>query len=226
MNKLFPVVIVDDFLENPDKIRDIALNTQYLHNDGSYPGKRTLPLHEINQELQNYLANKFFSVFYDFFSPINWVIKITFQLIEPYDESKESAFNKGWIHTDSDNVLAGVLYLTPNPDLEMGTSIYMPKKEIKESGLKGIQLKKHELYRYGLKQNDYENEINKFNNNFVETVNVKNIYNRLIAFDCNCWHAAQNFKSENEPRLTALFFVSLLNSASPAPLERIRKITL
>jgi hypothetical protein len=174
--------------------------------------------------LHNYFANKFFSVFYDFLNPVNWVIETTFQLIEPFDQSKDSCFNKGWIHTDDNKILAGVLYLTPNADLETGTSIYMPKDVSSESNLLAdSQLKKYELYRDGLKPDDYSEHINKFNSNFVETVNVKNMYNRLIAFDATCWHSAQNFHTNTESRLTVNFFVTSVNSSSAPPIERIKR---
>ena len=226
MNQLFPTTVVDNFLENPDKIRNLALDMEYFHNDGRYPGKRTKGLHLINKELHDYFCNKFFSVFYDFLHPVDWNIEITFQLIESFDDSKSSAFNKGWIHLDNDRIIGGVLYLTPNADLESGTSIYSPKSNFSKKEWNIVatdrQEKKYELYRDGIRSEEYEQHINDFNNNFIETINVKNVYNRLIAFDANSWHGAQNFHTIAIPRLTLNFFVNSVNSISSFPLDRIK----
>ena len=55
---------------------------------------------------------------------------------------------------------------------------------------------------------------------FDETINVSNIYNRLISFDADEYHAAQNyFGQDNESRLILVFFVSKFDAHS-MPLER------
>jgi hypothetical protein len=224
MKQLFPTTVVDHFLEDPDKIRNLALNMEYIDSDGRYPGKRTKPVHQINKELHDYLCNKFFSVFYDFLHPVNWNIELTFQLIDSFDESESSAFNKGWIHLDNDRVIGGVLYLTPDANLESGTSIYLPKPTLSEEEFNEVyndpQEPRFALYKDGIKHTEYQKHLNKFNSNFIETVNVKNVYNRLIAFDANSWHAAQNFHG-TAPRLTLNIFVNSINSISHPPLDRI-----
>ena len=224
MKQLFPTTVVDNFLEDPDKIRNLALNMEYINSNGRYPGKRTRPLHQINKELHDYLSNKFFSVFYDFLHPVNWNIELLFQLIDSFDVSESSDFNKGWIHVDVDKVIGGVVYLTPDANLESGTSIYLPKPSLSEEQLNQIytdpQEIRFELYRDGIKPKEYNEHLNKFNNNFIETVNVKNVYNRLLAFDANSWHAAQNFHG-TAPRLTLNIFVNSISSVSPPPLDRI-----
>lgn len=226
MNKLFPVVILDDFLENPDEIRKLGLEMDFVPNDGRYPGKRTESIHLTNKKLYDYLATMFFSVFYDYLNPVKWNIDITFQLVEPYDDDEDSYFNKGWIHTDTNRLLAGILYLTPNADLNSGTSIYMQKNK-KTSFEKLVdypQPEKIKLYLHGKKSDDYVKKMDKFHSKFIETVNVKNVYNRLLAFDANTWHAAQNFQTHSEPRLIVNFFVQRIESPSRPPLVRNKDI--
>jgi hypothetical protein len=222
MKKLFPVLIVDDFLENPDKIREIALSMEYYPNDGKFPGTRTKSLNEINVELHSYFANKIFSAYFDFNScELEWVINISFQLTHPYDEEKNSPFNNGWIHTDP-QLLAGVLYLTPEADINSGTCIFQVKnRELEQSLLTNNQESKFDLYKKNIKSKGYKSNINNFNDNFVETITVKNLYNRLIAFDGSNWHAAQSLHAGDLPRLTAVFFVESLKSTSEPPITRI-----
>ena len=223
MKKLFPVLIVDDFLENPDKIREIALAMEYYPNDGKSPGKRTKSLNEINAKLHSYFANKIFSAYFDFNScDLEWIINISFQLTYPYDEERDSPFNNGWIHTDEPKPLAGVLYLTPEADINSGTCIFKIKnRELEQSLSASNQESKFDLYKKNIKSEGYKRNINNFNDNFVETITVKNLYNRLIAFDGNNWHSAQNLHSGDLPRLTLVFFVESLKSTSEPPITRI-----
>ena len=47
---LYPVTILDNFFEEPDKIVDLALNTEYSEiTDGRWPGVRSKNLSEINE---------------------------------------------------------------------------------------------------------------------------------------------------------------------------------
>lgn len=223
MTKLFPVLIVDDFLENPDKIREIALAMEYYPNNGSYPGKRTKSLHEINKKLHDYFANKFLSIYYDFNrNNIEWIINISFQITTPYDSNKKSSFNNGWIHTDKNILLAGVLYLTPDADINSGTCIYKVKDhELDSNLLESNPETRLDLYKNNIKSKSYKSNLDNFSNNFIETVTVKNIYNRLISFDGSNWHSAQSLHAGDLPRLTAVFFVESLKSTSEPPIIRI-----
>jgi hypothetical protein len=55
---------------------------------------------------------------------------------------------------------------------------------------------------------------------FDETINVSNVYNRLISFEAGEYHAAQNyFGQDDESRLILVFFVSKFDAHS-LPLER------
>ena len=227
MKKLFPVLIVDDFLENPDKIREIALLMKYHPNDGSYPGKRTESLHEIDKKLHHYFASKFFAAYFDFnSSSLEWVIKISFQMTTPYDSKKGSSFNNGWIHIDNNTLVAGILYLTPEADINSGTCIYKLKdKELEQDLLNNYQEARSGLYKNNIKSKKYKTDIDNFNDNFIETITVKNIYNRLIAFDGNNWHSAQSLHSGILPRLTVTFFVESIKSTSEPPIKRINNIS-
>jgi hypothetical protein len=213
----FPVVVVDNFFKEPDKIRNFALHQKFKRDEiSNYPGLRTDCLSVIEPSLYNEFLKKFFSIYYDFrFEEINWIVEVKFQ-------KTDNHFDSGWIHFDNDGYLntkvAGVIYLTPNAPLQSGTSIYKAKNNVIIPSI-NAQAKHSHYYANGnskelkaLKEQEKEQ--------FNETINVSNIYNRLISFEAGEYHAAQNyFGEDNESRLILVFFVTKLN-AHLMPLER------
>jgi hypothetical protein len=53
----------------------------------------------------------------------------------------------------------------------------------------------------------YLKKLEENNSNFVETLTVGNVYNRLVCYDGAHFHKANNFVCGEEPRLTQVFFV-------------------
>ena len=47
--------IVDNFFQDPDKVRDIALSVKY-ESTTDYPGYRSRQIHEINKDLWDYMS--------------------------------------------------------------------------------------------------------------------------------------------------------------------------
>ena len=47
--------IIDNFFQNPDKVRDIALSLKY-ESTSDYPGYRSRQIHEINKDLWDYMS--------------------------------------------------------------------------------------------------------------------------------------------------------------------------
>ena len=216
----FPTICVEDFYDNPDSIRQFALSQKYEKtDDGKWPGKRTAPLHEINPILFDQFCNKLFSIFYDFDTcgKIQWIVRTSFQLIDPLVDDPNNIKNTGWIHLDGTSaVFAGVIYLTPNANLHSGTSVFRLKNKdtIDETDAK------IKYYRDGIDEN-YDELLKKHNSSFEETITFNNVYNRLVAWEGNQWHGVNNFYSE-EPRLTQVFFVSRLEADSSSPLKRFK----
>ena len=229
MKKHFPTMIVDNFLENPDKVRKIALDMDYLPSPGHFPGVRTDNISEINIKLFEYLSARFFLLLYDFVNPVQWSLSINFQKINSFSHDKNDLVNHGWTHTDDNKILAGILYLNPVAQLDTGTSILKTNDFFDENMFmtNELQSSKIPFYKNGNKPNNYENNLKKHNDMFSETVNVSNVYNRLIMLDAFEFHRAQNYYSfEQEPRLICTFFVDKLSTDSLTPLERIRKQTM
>lgn len=104
-------IIVDNFLDNPDLVRDCVLNIDFK-NTGSFPGARS---DAADLEYQDMIRKKFNHI-------LNFQIKFRpdrdcfrFQICLDGAET--------WIHKD-DVDWAGVLYLTPNAPVYSGTGIF------------------------------------------------------------------------------------------------------
>ena len=216
MNNI-PVTIIDNFFDDPNAIRKFALSQEFeVDKNSAYPGKRTKQLHELDKKLFDIICSKFFSIYYDFTvdNSINWLVKASFQLVD-------KSYNSGWIHQDANEIISGIIYLNDITNPKSGTSIY----EAKNDNVKPIYTdKKHQ----GIKGEISDEEENKYrienNLQFEESIKVNNKYNRLIAFDSNMYHAAQDFFGEDkESRLTLVIFVKELNARN-TPISRFKSV--
>ena len=216
-----PLTIVDKFFEDPDSIRKWALTLPYYKDEkGRWPGGRTVALHEINPEFVDYFSKKFFSLFFNFeLEDIHWSMDVCFHQID-------KSYGRGWIHQDDSTRIAGIVYLTPDADINSGTSIYARTNETVFSGnkLEAI-MSKVNFYKTGIPTlEETEPHRQQVASEFTETVKINNIYNRLVAYDGHIHHAANDFTAEeNNTRLTMVFFVTRL-LADKSPIHRIRSI--
>ena len=139
----YPITVVDNFYENPDEVREFALSQQFefCHEikDIAYtfPGSRTKDLSIIHPELFEKVCHKLTSLFHNFeHDVLRWQITTCFQ-------SVTKDFEKGVIHHDANTVFAAVLYLTPDPSKDSGTTLYKEGKAFDQSS-----------YEAALKAND------------------------------------------------------------------------
>jgi hypothetical protein len=206
MNYLIPTVVLDNFFDDPLWVRDFALKQEYTKDpDGLYPGKRTQPLHELNEKLFKHVINRFNSIFFYLEHIEGWQARAFFQQID-------SSYNEGWVHRDVD-LISGLIYLNPNPSLDTGTTIYKPKA----TGLFGVNpMNKQSLPGSVREENNGE---------FDESIIVKNRFNRLIAFDSTEFHCANKFtgNSPETNRLTLVFFIERLQ-VPHFPIQRVNLI--
>ncbi|NBP55103.1 hypothetical protein EBU71_00935 [bacterium] len=230
MNKplLFPTTVVENFYSEPDKIREYALSLEYLKGNGNWPGLRTKQLDLVNQNFFWFTARKFLSVYYDKLNSNDWQLLTFFQKIYPISADKNHFTNRGWIHKDY-CALAGILYLTPNPDPDSGTSIFEINNESDMSNYthntQDYLESKKKLYRDSILDDDYQSKIENHRKQFTETLEIKNKYNRLVLFDGHCWHGVNTINCNNLPRLTQVFFVEKRTNIE-TPLERMRNVIL
>jgi len=217
----FPAICVDNFYSDPDQIRNWALSLDYNPApEGQWPGKRSEKLHLVDPNFFENFCFKLFSLYFDLEKTnVSWVVHTQFQLIEPYDEDPSSKKNTGWVHYDDTSIFGGLIYLTPEIDINCGTSVYRQDCEsISNDLFKEVKLTFYKSGRY----TGYEKVIENHNTNFTETIIYKNLYNRLISFDGETAHKANSFYTEI-PRLTQVFFVDKCDTDSTWPIARHRR---
>ena len=204
--RLFPTLVVDDFLEDPDYVLCLATNAEY-NNPGhtNYPGVTSKKkIHELDQELFDIIIQKIFGYYWDLRNPVNYNVEMEFQKIEKNGQ--------GIIHLDTTYgaLAAGVIYLNQDIERDTGTSFYKlldPDYKIKEEFLDPVA-----RYHAGeiLHGHELDSICEKHYNKFEETMRVQNQYNRMITYDSNIWHTATSYG--NQTRYTLRFFINDLES--------------
>jgi len=220
MNNPFPITCYNNFYENPDSVREFALSLDYTNNGGFYPGFRTKCLSSISKEFYQESVFKLLSVF-GLFDESNTSLEVHsyFQKTWSFSEDPNSILNQGWIHVDPKTILAAVIYLDPNPNIDSGTTMYtltdnnFGKDEISE------QMKK---VRYDVFMSTttcdidsgkhYEKSLIDNNKQFEKTLEIKNCYNRAIMYNGDQFHAQSSIYNKFDFRLTQIFFVDDLHT--------------
>jgi hypothetical protein len=218
--KNIPAICVDEFYSEPDKIREFALSQTYYPCDkGSFPGARTAGLQTLDKKFYNSFCQKLFSLFFNLEqTEVRYQVSTAFQLIQPVDLDPNSLKNLGWVHVDDDVIFAGVIFLTPDIDLNCGTSIFklVDKSKIDNSDAK------QRFYKDRTDLN-YEEKLQMHRSAYIETVRFNNVYNRLICFDAESPHGVNSYYSSTEPRLTQVFFVEKIEADVASPIARHKK---
>lgn len=181
-------MIVDNFYNNPDKVRNFAISQNY-YRKGNHPGFRT----------RSFASTKMKDKLQEILNPLFNVITEFDIHPEQCNGSFQYALKKdiSWIHADYNNNWAGVLFLTPNAPLNSGTLFYKYKNEI--------------MYYEDAAANI--NEINSSSQSFENwnmVDRIGNIYNRLILFNSKIFHISDEYFGTNiqNGRLFQVFFFS------------------
>ena len=204
-NILFPTLVVDDFLPDPDQLVEYAKTIEYKTDpEHRWPGRRSQYLHTINQELFEYIGVKILNCF-NLNHNFTWSALACFQIVEP-------KYVEGWVHTDV-GVLTSIIYLNKKNHPKSGTSLYKPKF-ISHCAI-NVDDKLDSFRKFGedpnYKLTDYDlSKIRENNGLFEKTLEVKNIYNRLVSFEAGIPHSADDFNT-GEPRLTLVYFFREIN---------------
>lgn len=189
------LIVIDNFYKNPDEIREYILQQDFSVR-GNYPGQRTISY--ATQEIKNLLQK--------YVEPFSGRITV-FPI--PIDGSKDVIYNgsfqyttsrdRSWIHIDSYNNWAGVLYLTPNAPLSSGTNFYHLYDGTKD---------KYDMERMDNKSitDKYSQDLTKWNN----VDKIGNVYNRLILFRSDRFHMSGDYFGDTKEngRLFQVFFFS------------------
>lgn len=215
MNKRFPILCVDNFYESPDDVVNFALSQKFQKSKfGYHQGKRTLPLHQTNKTIFNYLCAKLFSIFYNFEKEnLKWNVISNFDLNDKIDKDVGS----GWIHQDDNKyLLAGLIYLNKSWEDSVGTKIYKKIKDCDES----MNDCKVNYFLEKISKVEYLSTKEKYNSSFVEVANFQPVYNRMICYDSSYFHGIGDLTKLKTNRLVQVFFVEMLKT-DKFPLERI-----
>lgn len=182
------LLVIDNFYTNAMETRNFIL-TQEFSVKGNYPGQRTVSYatQEIKNMIEGYISSFTGKI-------VDWP-----EGGENYNGSYQytTSRDRTWIHTDSHNNWAGVLYLTPNAPVTSGTGIYRFK-----DGTRFEEEKK-------IRNNDKQlNELSQDYTKWELVDQVGNIFNRLVLFNSKQFHASLDYFGTNKEngRLFQVFF--------------------
>ncbi len=186
------LMVIDNFYTNAQATREYILSQEFKVY-GNYPGQRTLSYatEEIRNIIQGYIGH--------------FAGKITQWPMQKTHENYNGCYqyttsrDRTWIHNDSWNNWAAVLYLTPNAPVTSGTGIYRYKdgtRTVDEAEARGNKkiLDAH--------SQDYTK--------WQLVDQVGNIFNRMILFNAKQYHASMDYFGTNKEdgRLFQVFFFS------------------
>ena len=216
---MYPVTIADNFFDEPDKIVDYAMKqTLYPNEDGRWPGSRSDQIVNFNRELFDYTCMKICTLHHT--KPLTWNFEMSFQLITPFSKHQYDTKNRGWVHVDKgDTVFGGIIYLNKNPEKDTGTSIFGLKNGWVSQQWAALEIKEKHYRGEEVSDEEHEAAWHMLNDQFVETVSIENVYNRLVLFNCNTFHGVKTF-GKNQDRLTISFFCRHLPSNDIPPYYR------
>ncbi|WP_137719884.1 DUF6445 family protein [Methylobacillus flagellatus] len=219
----YPVTVVENFYEDPDAIRKFALAQDYkfCHEIPNinyvFPGSRTKELLDLDRKLFEKVSAKLISLFHNpELDHMRWLISTSFQ-------SVTEEYGRGVIHTDNNTILAAVLYLNPEPEPDSGTSLFKKNRHFDEAAYAQAIKENDTLFRqkHKVMREDYHRM-------FDEIVRVNNVYNSLIVYEGDTFHAANRFfgKTLQDSRLAQVFFVNRIDAKKESvfPLRRVRNI--
>jgi hypothetical protein len=215
------LIVIDNFLPNPNLVRKQALIYNYFNNselDSTFPGKRTKIISTIDPEYNVAMFNKLTKLIYNITeSSYSVDLKSQFQLVS-------EAYGRGWVHHDTDADIAGVLYLNPEPPIDSGTEFYRLKSN--EMPISDYSDVKKRFVTNEILYEQAEDALNKNNQQYELTDYVSNRYNRLVLYPGNWLHCAKNYfgHTDEDSRLIQVFFMKCIshNAEQKYFLDKIR----
>jgi hypothetical protein len=186
------IVVVDDFLDDPDAVREIALHQTFvkMHSAGVRTQEQFLHLAPYREEFSRILGREL----------TNWD-----------DNDANGRFQCCLLsdavpyHSDSQS-RAGVLFLTPSAPLDAGLSFFFGR-------LSGIRRRVNDPKLMDLTFGggaEYDRD------RWIEVDRVGNVYNRLVLFDAHLAHGATAYfgSTLRDGRLFQNFFFNLAGDPS------------
>jgi hypothetical protein len=219
----WPTLIVDDFFTDPHHVVKFSKTLKYTPDaDNTWPGSRTPPLHEVDNEFFQWSTQKMMALLYPVqiasevdSQTLKWQATQYFQRI-PFNTYGE----EGWVHRDRGNEFTAIIYLSDHP--QSGTCLY----EGKYFNIQSEYLEEKKRFYKDLKDRKrMEKYRNKTNSNFRKKVELFSTFNRLILFDGANWHASSNADKSKSDRLTLITFFSDITCKNIRyPITQMRRI--
>ena len=194
----YSVIIIDDFYNNPDNVREFALE-QDFDVDGNYPGHRT----------KSFLTDSIKEFIGEHIEPLHGKIEWPIPGTEEYTGAFQytTAADRTWIHSDGNTQWAGVIYLTPDAPLSGGTGLFKhketgatetPRLDNGETNEALLDI----IYQDGQDYTKWE-----------MTDRIANVYNRLVIYRGDNFHASLDYFGSdiNNGRLFQTFFFNTEN---------------
>tara|TARA_R100000664_G_scaffold24328_1_gene34118 strand:+ start:258 stop:878 length:621 start_codon:yes stop_codon:yes gene_type:complete len=193
------LIVVDNFLEDPDGVRAYALEQKYERLGGTnWPGRDSAESHgekEMTAACSEVVGEQLV------IKPEN---KCSYFRI-----TQEGQYGSQHIHFDPNPglVWAGILYLTPRFHPTGGTKFWKHKETgwefaptAKEGGEHGIKLHQDMVKFFNIEGKD--------ESKWIETDNISFKYNRLVMFNPFLWHSNGDWFGDmwDNSRLVQLFF--------------------
>lgn len=188
-NRLRPdLIVVDNFYENPDDVRALALEQSYSPDLRYHKGQRTS---------KKFIAEGTKQIFESLIGRriTNWV-DYEYNGIFQFCTAEDPIV----YHSDVQNYAAAV-YLTPNAPVPTGTSFYRSKSH-------------KNIYKIDVNDKEYPDVFaggfyDQHNFELVDTVG--NVYNRLVLWDAKLIHSATSYfgTKKEDARLFHLFFFDI-----------------
>lgn len=186
-------LVVDNFYDDPDAVRNFALKQKFNADENYHKGSRTIERFLCDKTHKKFesLLNKKIPDWYA--HGVNGVFQ--------YCTSEDALV----YHYDS-QTYAATIYLTPDAPSQCGTSFF------RSNNNKLTKVSDEELERLGKSESEISQEI--FNTGFYDKTNLElidvvgNIYNRLVIWDAKLIHAASEYfgNDKTNSRLFHLFF--------------------
>jgi hypothetical protein len=184
---------VNNFFADPDSVRANAFKHQVWNNEnhptnGNWPGLRTEYLSMIDEEA--------FEVFWkSFYKVMGWPEEKSVHF-ETFYQFCRAEDGDSWVHQDimtQGFTQVGVVYLSPNPPANSGTTLYQPKEGETIESLKDDEGHvSGDVSRYDIKHE------------------FENIYNSAVIYNPFDLHKSTGYfgTTKDDARLTQVFFVT------------------
>lgn len=196
------IIVIDDFYDEPQKVRDYALRLEYSKSQGStYPGENSIKK-LWHKPLKDKLSGLVNNEIYESPNTANGLFRVS---------PKDSSFTQD-IHVDPGSDWAGVLFLTENTPPIPGTCFWLHR----EYGFEKCPKTPQEAELYGLNSFEeirqkiiLEDGLDRSKWNCIYEVPYK--FNRLVLFRPWLFHShGENFgnpESKKSQRMVQLFFL-------------------